>query len=135
MNRSDEIQKIIKHRYQYKKYNKKYKKSQNIYRLLFVSYVIHNYILFVLIKKKKKRIFVLYHTKKLLVSQKIQWTHYLNEIKSMGQRKKDPFIHDRIIFIWYTVVNMNVEKRIQRKNRKQILKKKKRTCVELALHR
>ena len=72
MNRSDEIQKIIKHRYQYKKYNKKYKKSQNIYRLLFVSYVIHNYILFVLIKKKKKRIFVLYHTKKLLVSQKIQ---------------------------------------------------------------
>ena len=54
MNRSDEIQKIIKHRYQYKKYNKKYKKSQNIYRLLFVSYVIHNYILFVLIKKKKK---------------------------------------------------------------------------------
>lgn len=38
----------------------KYKKSKNIYRLPFVSYVIHNHILFILKKKKKNFCIVSY---------------------------------------------------------------------------
>ena len=67
--------------------------------------------------KKKKISFLVYITENP-TNPSIWWSKKQKKPNPMERKEMDLFIHDRIIFVWYTVVNINVEKEYNGENKR-----------------